>query len=91
MQGYKVAFNPIMFSSVITKLSEENSLKNRKLSMILRWWHVLRETESIIKTRGEALHKYAGGYLLQNKLCIDMKNYTIIFCLRWYQSKLVSI
>lgn len=50
-----------------------------------------RLPESIIKMRGEALHKYAGGYLLQNKLCIDMKNYTIIFCLRWYQSKLVSI
>ena len=50
-----------------------------------------RLPESIIKTRGEALHKYADGYLLQNKLCIDMKNYTIIFCLRWYQSKLVSI
>lgn len=87
-----MAFNPIMFSSVITKLSEENSLKNRKLcSDSTAVCAVERVSESIIKARGKALHKYAGSYLLQNKLCIDMRNYTIIFCLRWYQSKLVSI
>jgi hypothetical protein len=79
-----------MFSSAITELSKENSLKNRMLRCDSaagdggRGWEHHNQ-------QGEARRKYVGSYLLQNKLCIDMRNYTIIFCLRRYQSKLVSI
>lgn len=72
-------------------LTEENSLKNRKLHSDSRQCAGESVPESIIKTRREALHKYAVSYLLQNTLCIDMRNYTIISCLRWYQSKVVAI